>query len=132
MILFLSIITGRSSVIQYAAHDPLEHLGLTTSNISKTISSGLIKLLEMQKKGYVLSPKVFDVLNKLMKSDEDKATREINHKNSIVDLGKSDRICDTPREPEQHSMPCTLHCTHSMHSSNFRRWISHLVSHDMM
>ena len=31
----------------------------------------------MQKKGIILSPEVFDVLNKLMKSDEDNATGDV-------------------------------------------------------
>lgn len=34
-------------------------------------------MLATQKKGLILSPKVFDVLNKLMKSDEDNATGDI-------------------------------------------------------
>ena len=75
--MLLSIITGKSSAIQYAAQDPLEHLDLTASIINKTTSSGLTKLLATQRKGFILSPEVFDVLNKLMKSDEDNATGDV-------------------------------------------------------
>ena len=75
--MLLSIITGKSSAIQYAAQDLLEHLDLIASIINKTRSSGLTKLLATQRKGFLLSPEVFDVLNKLMKSDEDNATGDI-------------------------------------------------------
>ena len=75
--MLLSIITGKASAIQYAAQDPLEHLDLTASIINKTTSSGLTKLLATQRKGFILSPEVFNVLNKLMKSDEDNATGDV-------------------------------------------------------
>ncbi|PFX34009.1 Glycoprotein 3-alpha-L-fucosyltransferase A [Stylophora pistillata] len=68
---------GKSSAIQYAAQDPLENLGLTDAIISKTTSSGLVKLLAKKKKGMILSPEIFDILNKLLKSDEDNATGDI-------------------------------------------------------
>ena len=68
---------GKSSAIQYAAQDPLENLGLTEAIISKTTSSGLVKLLAKKKKGMILSPEIFDILNKLLKSDEDNATGDI-------------------------------------------------------
>ena len=35
------------------------------------MSSGLVKLLENQNQGSILFPEVFDILNKLLKSDED-------------------------------------------------------------
>ena len=75
--MLLSIITGKSSAIQYAAQDLLEHLDLIASIINKTRSSGLTKLLATQRKGFLLSPEVFDVLNKLMKSDEDNVAGDI-------------------------------------------------------
>ena len=43
--------TGKSSAIQYAAQDPLENLDFTDAIISKTTSSGLVKLLANKKKG---------------------------------------------------------------------------------
>ena len=69
--------TGKSSAIQHAAQDPLEHLELTSSIISKTTSSRLVKLLANHTKGIILSPEIFDILNKLMKSDEDNATGDV-------------------------------------------------------
>ena len=45
--------------------------------ISKCTSSGFIKRLAINKKGIVLSPEVFDILNKLFKSDEDNATGDV-------------------------------------------------------
>ena len=71
------IFSGKSSAIQYATQDLLEHLELTSSIISKTTSSGLVKLLANEHQGFILSPEVFDILNKLMKSDEDNATGHV-------------------------------------------------------
>lgn len=75
--MFLFLHTGKSSAIQYAAQNPLEHIELHDSIISKTTSSGFVKLLANNKKGIVLSPEVFDILNKLLKSDEDNATGDV-------------------------------------------------------
>ena len=63
--------------MQYALQDHLEKLDLTPSVISKTTSSGLVKLLATQKRGMILSPELCDILNKLLKSDEDNATGDI-------------------------------------------------------
>ena len=59
------------------SHRQIIVLDYTSSIISKTTSSGLVKLLATQKKGIILSPEVFDILNKLMKSDEDNATGDV-------------------------------------------------------
>ena len=75
MLLFSLI--GKSSAIQYAAQDPLENLDFTDAIISKTTSSGLVKLIANKKKGIILSTKVFDIINKLLKSDEDNATGNV-------------------------------------------------------
>ena len=69
--------TGKSSAIQYAAQEPLENLDFTDAIISKTTSSGLVKLIANKKKGIILSPEVFDIINKLLKSDEDNATGDV-------------------------------------------------------
>lgn len=75
---FFLISTGKSSAIQHASQNHLEQLDLTSSIISKTTSSGLVKLLANQSKGIiVLSPEIFDILNKLMKSDEENATGDV-------------------------------------------------------
>nr|XP_058941289.1 uncharacterized protein LOC131769580 [Pocillopora verrucosa] len=69
--------TGKSSAIQYAAQDPLEQLDLTNAIISKTTSSGLVKLLANKKKAMILSLEVFDILHKLLKSDEETASGDV-------------------------------------------------------
>ena len=69
--------TGKSSAIQHAAQDPLEASDLALTVLSKTTSSGLVKHLAQNKKAILLSPEVFDVLNKLMKSDEENATGDV-------------------------------------------------------
>jgi len=68
---------GKSSAIQYCAQDPLENIEMGESIISKTTSSGLVKLLANNQKGFILSPEVFDVINKLLKSDEDNGTGDV-------------------------------------------------------
>ena len=55
----------------------MESLDLTSSVISKTTSSGLVKLLAIQNRGIIVSPELCDILNKLLKSDEDNATGDI-------------------------------------------------------
>jgi hypothetical protein len=45
--------------------------------INKTTSSGFVKLLASNGKGLILSPEVFDVINKLLKSDEDNGTGDV-------------------------------------------------------
>lgn len=69
--------TGKCSAVQYAAQDPLEHMDMNDFIINKCTSSGFIKRLAINKKGIVLSPEVFDILNKLSKSDEDNATGDV-------------------------------------------------------
>lgn len=71
---FLLQNTGKSPAIQHAAQDPLDFIQLLDTVITKTTSSGLVKHLAQHKKGIILSPEVFDILNKLMKSDGDNAT----------------------------------------------------------
>ena len=69
--------TEKSSAIQYPAQDPLENLDFTDAIISKTTSSGLVKLIANKKKGMILSPEVFDIINKLLKSDEENASGDV-------------------------------------------------------
>ena len=63
--------------MQHAAQDLLEASDLTSSVLNKTTSSGLIKHLAQKKKAILLSPEVFDIINKLMKLDEDNATGDV-------------------------------------------------------
>ena len=44
---------------------------------SLTASSRLVKTISKQGKAFVVSPELFDILNKLLKNDEDNATSEI-------------------------------------------------------
>ena len=60
-----------------APEDHLEVLDYTSSIVPKTTSSGLVKSLATPKKGIILPPEVFDILNKLMKLDEDNATGDV-------------------------------------------------------
>ena len=64
-----ALLTGKSSAIKYAAQDPLDNLDMTADTISKATSSGLIKTIAANGKGFILSPEIYDILHKLMKSD---------------------------------------------------------------
>ena len=85
---FLLQNTGKSAAIQHAAQDPLDFIQFLDTVITKTTSSRLVKHLAQHVKaqliegtplltmikGIIPSPEVFDILNKLMKSDGDNAT----------------------------------------------------------
>ena len=45
--------------------------------ISSTTSSGFIKTLAKQHKAFLASPEIYDVLNKILKNDEDNATGDV-------------------------------------------------------
>lgn len=45
--------------------------------VSTTTSSGLVKTISKQGKAVVVSPEIFDILNKLLKNDEDNATSDV-------------------------------------------------------
>lgn len=50
---------------------------MSSTVLHKTTSSGLVKFLSKNKKGLILSPEVYDVLFKLLKSDEDNGTGDV-------------------------------------------------------
>ena len=92
--------TGKSSAIQYAAQDPLENLDFTDTIISKTTSSGLVKLLLNKKKGMILSPEVFNIVNKLLKSDEDATLPEMSSFSANSSRASTAHITSLQRKAE--------------------------------
>ena len=68
---------GKSSAVLHAAQQPLENLDMADALVSKSTSAGLVKFLASNHKGFMLSPEIFDVLNKLLKSDEDNASGDV-------------------------------------------------------
>lgn len=73
--------TGKSQVLKEGALKPIHELqterDLSNCIIEKCTSSALVKTIADLKKAYVLSPEVYDVLNKLLKSDEENATGDV-------------------------------------------------------
>lgn len=73
--------TGKSQVLKEGALKPIHDLqterNLSNGIIEKCTSSALVKTVADLKKAYVLSPEVYDVLNKLLKSDEENATGDV-------------------------------------------------------
>lgn len=61
--------TGKSPVI--------ETVLAALRDVSTTTSSGLVKTISKQGKAFVASPELFDILNKLLKNDEDNATGDV-------------------------------------------------------
>ena len=45
--------------------------------VSSTTSSGLVKTLSKQGKGFIASPELYDILNKLLKNDEENASGDV-------------------------------------------------------
>ena len=45
--------------------------------IQKCTSSGLVKTVAEQEKGFLLSAEIYDILYKLLKSDEENATGDV-------------------------------------------------------
>ena len=73
--------TGKSQVVKEGALQPIRDVqterDLTNTIIEKCASSALVKTVAEHKKAFVVSPEVFEVLNKLLKSDEDIATGDV-------------------------------------------------------
>ena len=73
--------TGKSQAIKECAVSPMTAVVTETDSsspvIQKCTSSGLIKTIADNKKGFLLSGEIYDVLFKLLKSDEETATGDV-------------------------------------------------------
>ncbi|XP_028408491.1 uncharacterized protein LOC114540209 [Dendronephthya gigantea] len=66
--------TGKSPAIEHGCIKPLQSVlrdDVKNGLLDRTTSSGLIKHLSVHGTGFIVSPEVSDVLNKLLKSDEE-------------------------------------------------------------
>ena len=66
--------TGKSSAIEHGCLKPMENVLQDETKgclLDRTTSSGLVKHLAKNGTGFIVSPEVSDVLNKLLKSDEE-------------------------------------------------------------
>ena len=72
--------TGKSQALKEGANLPMSTLieseDIPNFLLDKAKSSGLAKTVADNGKGFVVSPEVFDLLNKLLKSDDENATRD--------------------------------------------------------
>jgi hypothetical protein len=69
--------TGKSAAIHHGCLQPITNLSngeISKFLLDKTTSSGLVKHLATKENGFLVSPEVFDVINKLLKNDEDSAS----------------------------------------------------------
>ena len=70
--------TGKSQALKEGANLPMSTLieseDIPNFLLDKATSSGLAKTVADNGKGFVVSPEVFDLLNKLLKSDDENAT----------------------------------------------------------
>ena len=73
--------TGKSQAMKECAVDPLllirDNCDIGNFMVERCTSSALIKVLSEEKKAMVLSPELFDVVNKLLKNDEEHGSGEI-------------------------------------------------------
>ena len=70
--------TGKSQALKEASLQPLHDLqderDLQNTIIEKCTSAALVKTVADNEKAFVVSPELFEVINKLLKSDEDNTT----------------------------------------------------------
>ena len=70
--------TGKSQALKEASLQPLHDLqderDMSNTIIEKCTSAALVKTVADNEKAFVVSPELFEVINKLLKSDEDNAT----------------------------------------------------------
>ena len=69
--------TGKLSAIQHGCLGPLASLldnELSSFILDRPTSSGLVKHISMKQSTFIVSPEIYDVLNKLLKNDEDNAS----------------------------------------------------------
>jgi hypothetical protein len=73
--------TGKSQAMKECAVDPIlllrDNCDIGNFVIERCTSCGLVKTLSQVKKAMVLSPELYDVLNKMLKNDEENATGEV-------------------------------------------------------
>ena len=73
--------TGKSQALKEGALQPMQDVrterDMQNCIIEKCTSSALVKTVAEHNKAFIVSPKVFEVLNKLLKSDEDNATGDV-------------------------------------------------------
>ena len=73
--------TGKSQAVKECAVSPMVAVVKETDSsspvIQKCISSRLIKTIADNKKGFLLSGEIYDMLFKLLKSDEENATGDV-------------------------------------------------------
>ena len=73
--------TGKSQALKECAVSPMSAVARehdsSSSVINKCTSSGLVKTIAASEKGYLLSAEIYDVLFKLLKSDEENATGDV-------------------------------------------------------
>ena len=67
--------TGKSSALRHGCLEPIaELLEEKELTLDRTTSSGLVKHLATKNSGFLVSPEIFDVINKLLKSDDENAS----------------------------------------------------------
>ena len=73
--------TGKSQALKECAVSPMSAVAReqdsSSSVINKCTSSGLVKTIAANEKGYLLSAEIYDVLFNLLKSDEENATGDV-------------------------------------------------------
>lgn len=66
--------TGKSAAVEHACIKPMQKImedEIKNCLLDRTTSSGLVKHLSKFGSGFIVSPEVYDVLNKLLKSDDE-------------------------------------------------------------
>ena len=95
---------GKSPALKVEALDPMLNLkqerDLTTFVIEKCTSSALVKTVANIGQGYIISPEIYEVLNKLLKSDEENAAGDAQVLCQLFSGKKSSYRCATKQVRE--------------------------------
>ena len=86
--------TGKSQALKEASLQPLHDLqderDLPNMIIEKCTSAALVKMVADNENAFVVSPELFELINKLLKSDEDNATGDAQ---SLCELFLGEKSC---------------------------------------
>ena len=104
--------TGKSQAIKECAISPMASVTAEADSanpvIQKCTSSGLIKTVADNNRGFLLSAEIYDVLFKLLKSDEENATGDVQ---ALCQLFSGEEATEKTREIAANTPFCILGAT---------------------
>jgi hypothetical protein len=120
--------TDKSLAIEHGCVKPIENVKSDAKGclFDRTTSSGLVKHLSNNGTGFIISPEVLDILNKLLKSDEETCSGDAM---VLCKLFSGEQISfhyatEDMREIEANASFCILGCTQMPNAAKLvEKWI---------